>query len=127
VVVMDVDAGKANMNAEVPCSVTAGEAGTSGDMVVAPNMTLLNVAPGPNPVAFTVTSVPAGPEVGESVTVGVFRVKTAVPVLPWASVSVSNVPDVIAGRLTVPVYAPVKAFATVVSVLLLSDSGEVTN
>jgi len=53
------------------------------------------------------TMVPTGPELGDSVTVGVVRVKIVDPVLPWASVSVKAEPKVILGKQTVPVYEPV--------------------
>lgn len=70
----------------MPVWVTAGAAGVKVALMSAvPNLTVLappNVAPGPNPVAVTVTTVPVGPEVGERVTVGVVKVKAAVAMLP---------------------------------------------
>jgi len=76
-----------NWNTDVPCSVTTGVVGVKlplAEMAVVPNITeaALMVAAGPNPAAVTVTSVPTGPLVGESVTVGVLRVYVIVAVLP---------------------------------------------
>jgi len=53
-----------------------------------------------------VTIVPTGPEEGVRVKVGVLKFQVVVTVLPQASVKVNAEPVVIAGRLTVPVYAP---------------------
>jgi hypothetical protein len=120
--------GSTNWKAAVPCSVTVVGFGIEA-IAVAPKVTPVKVAPGPNPDAFTVTSVPAGPEVGENVTAGAVKLKIAVPVLPWASVKVIDEPEVIFGRLTVPVYPPVNApvIALTDIVLLLKDSADVTS
>lgn len=99
----------ANMNAVVPCSVTLGGAGISGESVsrgaAFPILTLATVAPGPNPATVAVTAVPTGPEAGDRVTVGVLRTQVVVATLPKLSVRVNVGVDgvVIAGRLTVPV------------------------
>lgn len=74
-------------------------------------LTLLNVAPGPNPETTAVTTVPIGPDVGDSVTVAgldVLGPKFTVATLPKLSVNVNAVlPAVVMpGRDTVPVYAP---------------------
>jgi len=112
-------------NTDVPCSVTAGVPGIRVVTLVVvgavPKVTPLKVAVGPNPAAVTVTYVPTGPEVGESVTVGVVRAKVVVPVLLQLSVKVNDDPEVMAGRLTVPAYAP----ETELTVLLLNEDGEV--
>jgi len=95
-----------NMNAEVPCSVTDGDAGTSGDNAsrgaAFPILTEATVAPGPNPAKTAVTAVPTGPEVGDRATVGALRAHVAVATLPKLSVNVNEEPVVIPGRLTVP-------------------------
>lgn len=97
---------RTNWKTAVPCSVTAGVAGFNGLplMAVAPILTPLaaNVPPGPNPVHTAVTSVPTGPDVGESVRAGVFNVNEPVAVLPSMSVKVNAEPEVIIGRATVP-------------------------
>lgn len=55
-----------NWKTAVPCSETVADA---VERAVLPIFTLLIVALGPNPVTVAVTSVPTGPEAGESVTV----------------------------------------------------------
>lgn len=99
-----------NWNTAVPCSVTVAVPGIIVVMVLGvtpfPTLTLVKVAPGPKPAAVTVTSVPTGPEAGDTATVGVFNAKVVVATLPMLSVKVNADPVVIAGRLTVPVYLP---------------------
>jgi hypothetical protein len=99
-----------NKNTLVPCSVTAGVAGVRVVIGVCvaplPILTWLKVEPGPNPAAVAVNTVPYGPEVGEIVSVGAFKAQAVVATLPKLSVKVNDVPAVIAGRLTVPVYSP---------------------
>lgn len=99
-----------NWNADVPCSVTDTVEGIIVVIEVGvgplPIHTLLKVAPGPNPVTVAVTSVPTGPEAGDSVTVGTLRTQFAMAELPKTSVKLNTAPEVIAGRLTVPVYPP---------------------
>lgn len=112
-----------NWNTDVPCSVTIGDIGMLCAIVVRvalapfPILTLANNAPGPNPDTVAVTSVPTGPEEGVRVTVGVLRLKVVVAVLPQLSVKVNAEPVVIAGRLTVPVYAPVAVITFELSVV----------
>jgi len=119
-----VPAGIVNTNTEVPCSVTTGAAGfklaTLAGLAVLPMVTVLMLWAGANPVTVAVTTVPNGPEVGESVTVGVVRVKAAVATLPQASVKVNDDPEVIAGRLTTPEIAP----AEVLILLVLTEAEE---
>jgi len=103
--VVVVPAGTVNRNAEVPCSVTEGVPGVVvAEVVVArlPIATLLMLAVGPKPVTVAVTTVPIGPEVGESVTTGVLSAYVVVAVLPQRSVRVNADPEVIAGRLITP-------------------------
>jgi len=113
-----VPPGIVNTNTEVPCSVTAGAAGfklaTLAGLAVLPMVTVLIAWAGANPVTVAVTTVPNGPEVGESVTVGVVRVKVAVATLPQESVKVNDDPEVIAGRLTTPEIAPVEVLILLV-------------
>jgi len=91
-------------------------------------LTWLKVAPGPIPVTVAVTTVPIGPEVGESVIVGAFRAQVVVAMLPKLSVRVNDVPAVSAGRLTVPVYAPFEiTFELRVVAEPVTDPPETTN
>jgi len=102
-----------NWKTAVPCSVTVAVDGIvvviKLGVVPLPKLTLENVAPGPNPVAVAVTNVPTGPEVGDRVKVGAFRLKVAVAVFPRLSVKRNVFPEVIPGRLTVAVILPVVA------------------
>jgi hypothetical protein len=114
-----------NWKTVVPCSVTCGLAGTNALplITVAPILTpvVAKDAPGPNPAHDAVITVPTGPEVGDSVTVGVLGANVTVPMLPKLSVNEKAEPDVIPGRLTVPVYEPE------VIMLELSADGEAVN
>lgn len=115
-----VPAGMVNTNAPVPCSVIVVGGATNsvdGEPATLPMSTAAIVAVEPKPARVAVTTVPTGPELGESVTVGVPSESVVVATLSHASVRVNAEPAVIAGRLTVAVTAPL------VSVPLLSCSG----
>lgn len=116
-------AGIVNKNTDVPCSVTTETAGAIAAALVEPTMlptaTEAMVDVGPKPVTVAVTTVPTGPVAGDSVTVGVVSVSVVVATLAHESlrVKVEAEPGVIAGRLTVPVYAPVALSALLLSVV----------
>lgn len=102
--VVVVPAGIANKNTLVPCSVTSAVGAVVAELVeptTLPTWTVEIVALGPKPVTVAVTTVPTGPELGDSVTVVAPSESVVVATLPHASVRVNAEPDVIPGRLTV--------------------------
>lgn len=107
-----VPAGVVKTTTAVPLSVTVAGVNTAElAEALLPTVTELGnaiVAVGPKPVSVAVTFVPTGPEVGDKVIVAPPSDSVVVAMLPHASTNLNAVPEVIAGRLTVPVVVPVE-------------------
>jgi hypothetical protein len=111
-------AGVVNMNAAVPCSVTfAGVYVAALALALLPTLTEVIVAVGPKPDTVAVTTVPTGPELGDSVRVAGESESDVVATLPQLSVRVNDELAVTAPRLTVPVYVPVAESTLLLSVV----------
>lgn len=107
--VVVVPAGVVKTIAAVPCSVTVAPVYVAGLVdALLPTVTEAIVAVGPKPDRVAVTTVPTGPEFGESVTVGVVSESVAVPTLFQLSVMLNTAPSAVfmAGRLTVALTVP---------------------
>lgn len=120
-------AGIVNKNTEVPSSVVAAvEAAEPTNEAVAkcpatfPTVTEAIDEDGPKLDTVAVTTVPTGPEFGDKVTAGVASVKVDVAVLLHESVNVNAEPRTIAGKLTVPVYAPAEEMTLLLRVVAVA-------